>query len=275
MHRKCAVTNKGGDEMVFAVAPGAWIFLAAIVVVLVAVVWGYYSRTGSDISQTPYDGREGQEGAAAPSDLAHDHTQHAAEWGHGTAGHHGGAHARPAANPRLADVGGGAVAAGHLAVDVGPTDHLRGDEGAGVVVVYGSYVSEDTTEAERIVAGLAGSGRLAEVWRHLPHTEDGLSLACAAESASELGDFWAFHDALIAHGRGDVEARVRHAAKAAGLDADRVLAEPALAAARERVLAQREGGEASGANGLPTLFVSGERFDDEVDEAGLQSALAR
>ena len=259
--------------MVVAIAGGSWIFLVAIVVLLGAVVWGYYSRSGSDISLTPYDGRGGQEGSAAPGDLAHDHTQHVSDWGHGTAGHHGGVHSDGPANPRLAD-DGATVTAGHLTVPVHDADHLRGKQDAGVVVVYGSYVSPDTTEAETVISGLARADRLAEVWRHHPHTEDGLSLACAAESAAKLGDFWAFHDALLANAHGDVAARVRHAARAAGVDADQVLAEPALAAARARVLAQRDSGVASGVNGLPTLFVHDERFDDDVSETTLLTALA-
>lgn len=259
--------------MVVALAGGSWIFLGALIVILVAIVWGYYSRSGGDISQTPYDGRGGQEGARAPSDLAHDQTQHVSDWEHGTAGHHHGTHAPPPANPLLADDDVATVTAGHLAAPVGPGDHTRGEEAAGVVVVYGSYVSGDTVEAEGVVRGLARSGRLAEVWRHYPHTEDGLSLACAAESAATLGDFWAFHDALVASRGGDVDARIRHAAGAAGIDPDEILAGPAQAAARERVLAMRDGGEASGVNGLPTLFVGGERFDDDVDEAKLLAAL--
>jgi protein-disulfide isomerase len=259
--------------VVVALAGGSWIFLAVVIVLLIAVVWGYYARSGSDISMTPYDGREGQEGSAAPSDMAHDHTQHVSDWGHGTAGHHGGsAHAHDTANPQLAD-NTVEVGAGHLTVPVHDADHLRGKQDAGVVVVYGSYVSPDTTEAEAIVSGLARSDRLAEVWRHHPHTEDGLSLACAAESAAKLGDFWSFHDALLANAHGDVAGRVRHAAKAAGIDADQVLAEPALAAARARVLAQRDSGVASGVNGLPTLFVHDDRFDDDVDETTLLTAL--
>ena len=41
-------------------------------------------------------------------------------------------------------------------------DHLRGEEDAGVVVVYGSYVSAQTAETEPIVSGIAHTNRGAE-----------------------------------------------------------------------------------------------------------------
>jgi hypothetical protein len=41
-------------ELAFALAGGAWIFLGAVLLILVGVIFGYYTRTGSGISERPY-----------------------------------------------------------------------------------------------------------------------------------------------------------------------------------------------------------------------------
>ena len=38
----------------FALAGGAWIFLGVIILVLVGIIFGYYTIRGSGISNTPY-----------------------------------------------------------------------------------------------------------------------------------------------------------------------------------------------------------------------------
>jgi len=41
-------------ELAFALAGGAWIFLGAVVLIVVGVIFGYYTRTGSGINERPY-----------------------------------------------------------------------------------------------------------------------------------------------------------------------------------------------------------------------------
>lgn len=38
----------------FALAGGAWIFLGVIILVLIGIIYGYYTIRGSGISNTPY-----------------------------------------------------------------------------------------------------------------------------------------------------------------------------------------------------------------------------
>ena len=53
-----------------AVAPGASIFLAFLVVMFFALAFGYFSRRGSGINQRPHDGRGGSAGAEGSSSIS-------------------------------------------------------------------------------------------------------------------------------------------------------------------------------------------------------------
>lgn len=51
---------------------GGWIFLIVIVLLFVALVYGFYTRRGSAINQRPYDPArgDGASGAAGPSRMS-------------------------------------------------------------------------------------------------------------------------------------------------------------------------------------------------------------
>src|SRR4030088_1258940 len=70
----------------FALAGGSLIFGAFVVVLFFVVVYGYYTRRGSGINQTPDHRPDGP--PEFPSELAHDTTQDVRGWERGTAGHH-------------------------------------------------------------------------------------------------------------------------------------------------------------------------------------------
>jgi hypothetical protein len=55
----------------FSLADGAWIFVGFVVVWLIAIAYGYYTRRGSAINQRTY-GDVDAPGAKAPSVLSHD-----------------------------------------------------------------------------------------------------------------------------------------------------------------------------------------------------------
>jgi hypothetical protein len=55
----------------FSLADGAWIFGGFVVVWLIAIAYGYYTRKGSAINQRTY-GDVDAPGAKAPSVLSHD-----------------------------------------------------------------------------------------------------------------------------------------------------------------------------------------------------------
>ena len=57
----------------FTLADGAWIFGGVIVVWLISIAYGYYTRRGSGINQRPHGGVYSQApGAKTPSVLSHD-----------------------------------------------------------------------------------------------------------------------------------------------------------------------------------------------------------
>jgi len=58
--------------IIFALAGGSWIFLGVIVLFLVGVMIGYYTRSGLGISATPSDGRGEAPGAARDNTVATD-----------------------------------------------------------------------------------------------------------------------------------------------------------------------------------------------------------
>lgn len=60
----------------FAFAPGSLIFLAVIIVFLLAVVYGFWTRTGSGINQRPHDGSDGAPGAEGPSRISSAEREH-------------------------------------------------------------------------------------------------------------------------------------------------------------------------------------------------------
>ena len=93
----------------FAVAGGTWIFLGVLIALFFIFVFGYYTRSGSGISQTPYRRPDGP--PESPSELAHDITQDVRSWERGTEGHHRTAPRRHAG----ADGSGRGPGAGRLA----------------------------------------------------------------------------------------------------------------------------------------------------------------
>lgn len=68
-----------------AVGWGGFALAAFVIILVLAVAYGYYSRSGSDITQTPYADQSGDAPESKnPSDLAHDRAQDMDNWSHGT-----------------------------------------------------------------------------------------------------------------------------------------------------------------------------------------------
>ena len=171
----------------------------------------------------------------------------------------------------------------HLVNPVGPDDHVRGSADAKLTVVeYGDYQCPYCAQAYSIIEKLsttfASSLRL--VFRNLPLADVHPHAERAAEFAEAVGlqdKFWPMHDRLYENQRSLGEDALRSYAKDVGADLTKV--EEALegGAPRARVEADLEGAIRSGANGTPTFFVNGLRYDgswfyDEFAEY-LQSTL--
>jgi protein-disulfide isomerase len=160
---------------------------------------------------------------------------------------------------------------GRLAIPVGPDDHIQGPDDAAVTLVeYGDYECPYCGQAFPIVQELQRvfTSSLRLVFRNLPlsnvhpHAE---GAAEAAEAVALQGRFWPMHDLLFQHQRDlRAESLLRYAEQA-GADANQVAEVLARGGTRDRVENDLEGALRSGANGTPTFFVNGYRYDESWD----------
>jgi protein-disulfide isomerase len=146
------------------------------------------------------------------------------------------------------------------------TDHVRGPEGARVVVLYADFTCPRCALA---VARLAGRP-VRVAFRHFAlRAKDrrAVPVALAAEAAAEQGRFWEMHDALYADpGRLD-DPHLWARAERLGLDLDRFEADRRSAVLAERVREQVYGGIRAGVAVTPTMFVDGVAHTGPPDEA--------
>ena len=80
---------------------------------------------------------------------------------------------------------------------VGTHDHVRGPEGAPVLIVYGDYECPFCAALEPVLA----SAPVRIAFRHFPVKTShprAIAAACAAEAAALQDTFWPMHDALFA-----------------------------------------------------------------------------
>jgi protein-disulfide isomerase len=158
-----------------------------------------------------------------------------------------------------------------LTPPVGKRDHIHGSSSAIVTLVeYGDYQCPFCGDAYPIIKKLQKNfgDQLRFVFRNFPLTRVhayAQRAAEAAEAAGAQGKFWEMHDHLFEHQDSlDPENLVR-AAGALGLDKvnfDHEVAEHVYA---DRVQADIQSGIDSGVGGTPTIFVNGERNDDDDD----------
>jgi protein-disulfide isomerase len=154
-----------------------------------------------------------------------------------------------------------------LSIPVGADDHSRGPLDAKLTVVeYGDYQCPYCGQAypivEQLLTKFADSMRL--VFRNLPLAEVHPHAEAAAEMAEAVGlqgKFWEMHDSLFEHQRDLSGAALLRYAAAVGADVEKVELDISGGGPRQRVDADFESAVRSGANGTPTFFVNGVRYD--------------
>jgi protein-disulfide isomerase len=150
---------------------------------------------------------------------------------------------------------------------VGPDDHVIGPKDARLTVVeYGDYQCPYCGQAFPIVERLRAtfSDSLLFVFRNFPLSDLHPHAEAAAEFAEAAGmqdKFWEMHDTLYQNQRHLEGAALRGYARDIGADLDRVTKDIASGAPRQRVESDFESAIRSGANGTPTFFVNGFRYD--------------
>jgi protein-disulfide isomerase len=154
-----------------------------------------------------------------------------------------------------------------LTIPVGPEDHSSGPADAKLTVVeYGDYQCPYCGQAFPIVEKLrdefADSMRF--VFRNLPLADvhpNAEAAAEVAEAVARQGKFWEIHDTLFENQRDLSAAALLRYVEEVGADVKEATKEIADGGPRQRVEADFEGAIRSGANGTPTFFVNGERYD--------------
>jgi protein-disulfide isomerase len=133
-------------------------------------------------------------------------------------------------------------------------------------VEYGDYQCPYCGQAypivEKLRATFAGSMRF--VFRNFPLADVHPHAEAAAEVAEAValqGKFWAIHDALFENQRDLSDAALVRYITDVGGDVDRAKHDIASGAPRQRVESDFESAIRSGANGTPTFFVNGARYN--------------
>jgi protein-disulfide isomerase len=150
---------------------------------------------------------------------------------------------------------------------VGPGDHVRGPEGAPLVIVYGDYECPFCAALEERLRGAP----IRVTFRHFPvrgsHPR-AFPAACAAEAAGRQGAFWAMHDALFADQGRLEDPHLWARAERLGLDLARFDADRRDPAVAARITGDFRGGVRAGVPTTPTLFWGdGERHAGRPDAA--------
>jgi len=166
-----------------------------------------------------------------------------------------------------------------LTLQVSEQDHVLGNPRAAITLVeYGDYECPHCGQVKPIIEDLRQrlGGRLRYVYRHLPlrSTHPHAQLAAeAAEAAAAQGKFWEMHDAIFNNQDAlELDDFVRYAWEL-GLDAHRFRQELEEHVHLERVREDFVSGIESGANGTPTFFVNGVRYDGPWDLESLLEAI--
>ncbi len=167
-----------------------------------------------------------------------------------------------------------------LRLPVNEKDHKRGSTNAPIVIVeYGDYQCPHCARAypimERLIESLGHD--LLFVYRHLPMAEnhpDAPNAARAAEAAGRQGRFWEMHTLLFENQNSlDSESLVSYA-EALDLDMGRWLLDMDSDAIEAKVEEDFKSGVRSGANGTPTFFVNGFRYDGDWEYGPFMEAIA-
>jgi protein-disulfide isomerase len=260
----------------FALAGGSLIFIAVVVALFFAVVYGYYTRRGSGISQTPYRRPDGP--PESPSELAHDTTRDVRDWARGTSGHHRRYRSATDRQPpepvaqALADWRTGSSSAPTLDPTVGAADHVQGPEDAPTLAVYLDVSSEPCRSAYRLLSGLADAQHIRLAVRQLPLADvHKLSLPAAEvlEAAAAQGKFFEVLDHLANSGLQD-ETELLEVATGYVADPDRLQQEVRTGQHRASVVKQIDQATSSGVHAVPEIYINDTRYGgpirrDEID----------
>jgi hypothetical protein len=261
-----------------ALAGGTWIFVVFVVVLFFVLVFGFYTRTGSGISQTPYRRPDGPQ--ESPSELAHDTTQDVHNWERGTEGHHRGRNQAQtstdvAVAQALADWRAGSRTARHLDPPVGSDDLVRGAQRARTVAIWIDVSNEPCRSAYRLLSEFVDAQRIRLAVRQLPLADVhplSLPAAEALAAAAAQGKFFELVDDFTMSAVRDENELLERAAGHVP-DPDRLREEVRAGHYRASVVEQIGQATASGARAVPAVYIDRDRYDGPVTRDDLTRAL--
>jgi protein-disulfide isomerase len=160
-------------------------------------------------------------------------------------------------------------------------DHVRGPEGATLIVEYGDYECPYSRQAYRSIEHIEGEPgiSLRFAFRHFPLTEvhpHALAASRAAEAAALQGRFWDMHELLFHRQRALEDEDLRRYASELGLDIPQFDRDRNSEAARDRIERDfRSGIESGEVRGTTTLFVDGVVHLGDLDADTLLALVKR
>ena len=265
-----------------ALAGGSLIFAGFVVVLFVVLIFGYYTRRGSGISQTPY--RRSDAPPESPSELAHDRIAEVRNWQRGTAGQHRRQRPEAARDPvdpgitaALRDWRGGSGQPPRLDPPVGLTDHVCGPQAGTTVTAYLDLASEPCRFAWQLLTRVAAEQPIRVAVRHLPLADVhplALPAAEALEAAGGQGEFFELLDRMASRGFRSQPELMDLATSVVG-DPERLRTEVDEGRHRATVIAHIRQATASGAHAVPELYIDGAQYDGVLARDVLSRTLSR
>jgi protein-disulfide isomerase len=148
------------------------------------------------------------------------------------------------------------------------------------VIEYGDYECNYCRQVQPIIQEIQGllGQQITYVFRHFPitSTHPHAQLAAeAAEAAAAQGKFWEMHNQLLAYDGVPDQPHLNQTAVELGLDVAQFEQDLDEHTFHERVRRDFVGGIRSGANGTPTFFINGVRYDGAWDRESLLEAITK
>jgi hypothetical protein len=264
----------------FALAGGWWIFLIFVIGFLFAVIFGYYTVRGSGINLRPYRRADGP--SESPPQVSHDITTDVRNWDRGTEGQHRPSQPAtttgPPLDPEVAEALNewrGSERRPRLDPPIGAGDHVRGPDGSQTITLYLDLAAEPCRSAIGLVEELLQErpGRVAI--RHLPLADVhplALPAAEALEAAAAQGRFFEALDVLAQGGYSNEEELLTRAAQSVP-EPERLREDVKDGRFRPTVVQHIRQATASGAHGVPEVFIDGEHYDGTLKRDPLAAAL--
>jgi predicted DsbA family dithiol-disulfide isomerase len=289
------IASLSGAPEALELSGGVWIIVAFVVFALGAVIFSYFTETGTDIRFHAWgDHRGDAPGSFGIGNVGKDRTVDVRNWTHGTSARRhrnlpppAAAHASVGGDPEL--LSELAAWRRHLRSETSglsappdpARDHTLGPPGAPLQLLgYFDFECPSCQAAAQVVDKLRKrlGDELLLVVRHFPIADAhpfAQTAAEATEAAGAQGRFWEMYRRIYAARRPPTRESLGGHAERMHLDLPRFEGDLRSHAYAPRVRDDFESGLQSGVNGTPTFFVNGVRYDDEHTFDPLLAALER